>query len=220
MALKREYKFYVKASPDGRGLGDCPFTHRANIGLKAKGVTDVSLVLIDLSNKPEWYKKLNPAGSVPALQYDDEIITDSYKILEYLDETYPEPPLNPPNNKEAEEATGQIFGAFSAWIKNTDDSKDSELKEAFEAELEKINNYMGRHSWSMLCSDSWSFADCVLAPRLYHIQTVAEDFKGYTRLNEYYNLKQYMDTVFLSEEFVSTCYPREYILKGWAKYRK
>ena len=79
---------------------------------------------------------------------------------------------------------------------------------------------MGRHSWSMLCSDSWSFADCVLAPRLYHIQAVAEDFKGYTGLNEYYNLKQYMDAVFSSEEFVSTCYPREYILKGWAKYRK
>ena len=40
------------------------------------------------------------------VRYDDEIIADSYKILEYLDETYPEPPLNPPNNKEAEEVTG------------------------------------------------------------------------------------------------------------------
>ena len=117
-------------------------------------------------------------------------------------------------------STGQIFSVFSAWIKNTDQSKDSELKDAFTAELEKINTYMGRHSWSMLCSDSWSFADCALAPRLYHIQTVAEDFKGYTGLNDYYNLRQYMETVFATEEFVSTSYPREFILKGWAKYRQ
>lgn len=29
-----------------------------------------------------------------------------------------------------------------------------------------------------------------------------------------------METVFATEEFVSTSYPREFILKGWAKYRQ
>lgn len=64
----------------------------------------MTLILIDLDNKPTWYKDINT--SVPTLEYDGKFITDSYQILQYLDETYPDPPLNPPNNKEAEEVTG------------------------------------------------------------------------------------------------------------------
>ena len=64
------------------------------------------MVLIDLTNKPSWYKDINAAGSVPTLEFDGRVITDSYEIVKYLDETYPDPPLEPHNNKEAEEVTG------------------------------------------------------------------------------------------------------------------
>lgn len=62
------------------------------------------MILIDLANKPEWYKKIN--SSVPAVEFGDRVIGDSYEIVKYLDETYPDPPLQPHNNKEAEEVTG------------------------------------------------------------------------------------------------------------------
>lgn len=71
-----------------------------------KGIKNVTLVLVDLQNKPEWFTKLNPSGSTPALEFGERVIGDSYDILKYLDETYSDPPLEPPNNKEAEEATG------------------------------------------------------------------------------------------------------------------
>ena len=85
------------------------------------------MILIDLNNKPEWYKKLNPAGTVPTLEFDDQTINDSYEILEYLDTTYPDPPLNPPSNKEAEEITGMcvtiiypsIWAIFSIQLSTT-----------------------------------------------------------------------------------------------------
>ena len=224
------------------------------------------MILIDLNNKPEWYKKLNPAGTVPTLEFDDQTINDSYEILEYLDTTYPDPPLNPPSNKEAEEITGMcvaiiypsiwaifsiqlstsnstrcpsihpsihlsihssiypsillgtLFSTFSAWIKNKEESNNTELEVAFTAELQKINDYLGRHSWVFLCSDQWSIADCVFVPRLYHIKTVAEHYRGYTKHQEMPNLVRYMETVFSTEEFEATSYPQEYIIQGWAKY--
>jgi glutathione S-transferase len=43
----------------------------------------------------EEYKKLNPNGVVPTLVHDDEVIIDSSVIIEYLDESFPEPPLAP-----------------------------------------------------------------------------------------------------------------------------
>lgn len=95
-----------QASPDGRSLGDCPFTQRANLALKLKKV-NTSLVLINLSDKPEWFKKLTPAGSVPVLEFGNETITDSMEAVRYLDKTHPTPPLDLPGNKEAEEATSE-----------------------------------------------------------------------------------------------------------------
>lgn len=41
------------------------------------------------------YLALNPQGLVPALETDAGVLTQSIAICEYLDETYPEPPLLP-----------------------------------------------------------------------------------------------------------------------------
>lgn len=100
------YLLPLQSSPDGRTLGDCPFTHRTNLALKLKGV-NTTLVLINLSTKPEWFKKLNPAGTVPVLEFGNETICDSYEAVRYLDKTHPNPPLDLPGNKEAEEVTGK-----------------------------------------------------------------------------------------------------------------
>ena len=46
--------------------------------------------------KPE-YLALNPNGVVPTLDHDGNIVTDSSVIIEYLDETHPQPPFLPPD---------------------------------------------------------------------------------------------------------------------------
>lgn len=41
------------------------------------------------------YRALNPASLVPALQDEGRVLTQSLAIIEYLDETHPQPPLLP-----------------------------------------------------------------------------------------------------------------------------
>lgn len=41
------------------------------------------------------YLALNPQGLLPALERDGAVLTQSLAIIEYLDETHPEPPLLP-----------------------------------------------------------------------------------------------------------------------------
>ena len=45
------------------------------------------------------YRKVNPAGLVPYWIDDDLELAQSIAIIEYLDETHPEPPLLPPDPK-------------------------------------------------------------------------------------------------------------------------
>src|SRR5947208_1135147 len=41
------------------------------------------------------YLRVNPQGLVPTLEIDGQVLVQSLAILDYLDETWPEPPLLP-----------------------------------------------------------------------------------------------------------------------------
>lgn len=47
---------------------------------------DVSLPLSE-HNEP-WFMKLNPAGEVPVLVHDDNVISDPTQILDYLEQNF------------------------------------------------------------------------------------------------------------------------------------
>jgi glutathione S-transferase len=56
------------------------------------------LVLRAGEHQQSWYRKLNRRAVVPTLLDGDKVIPESNVILEYLDETYPDPPLAPKNS--------------------------------------------------------------------------------------------------------------------------
>lgn len=209
--------FLLQASPDGKSLGDCPFTQRANLAFKIKNVSAVTYTLINLSAKPKWFLALTEAGSVPVVQYNDKIIADSYDIVQYLDATYPNPSLKPSGYDDAEKVTGDIFKKFSAWAKHFKEPSAQEAKDAFVAELKKIDEFMAKGEGPLLCGKAWSIADCALVPRLYHISTVAKHFMDYD-ISQFTSVQKYMDYSFGTEVFQATSYPSDWILTGWAKY--
>jgi maleylacetoacetate isomerase len=73
--------------------------YRVRIALNLKGVVPDERTFVHLrmgSQRAQDYLALNPQGLVPALALDDgEVLTQSLAIIEYLDETRPEPPLLP-----------------------------------------------------------------------------------------------------------------------------
>lgn len=74
--------------------------HRLRIALNLKGVAGVfrSVHLRRGDQRTEAYRAVNPQGLVPAIELDDgTVLTQSLAIVEWLDETFREPPLLPPD---------------------------------------------------------------------------------------------------------------------------
>lgn len=69
---------------------------RAALNLKGLDYRYVAHHLRKGEQRSPDYLALNPQGLVPALVLEDgEVLTQSLAIIEYLDETYPQPPLLP-----------------------------------------------------------------------------------------------------------------------------
>jgi len=68
----------------------CPYVQRAAIALAEKGI-NFRRVDVDLSNKPEWFRAISPLGKVPLLRVGDDVLFESTPIVEYIEETTPNP---------------------------------------------------------------------------------------------------------------------------------
>ena len=91
----------------------CPFCARVRIVLAEKELS-YETVVIDLDDRPAWLYDKNPLGRVPVLEEDGGLVLpESRVIMEYLDERFPEPALQPAD--PAERALMRL------WIERFDD---------------------------------------------------------------------------------------------------
>jgi maleylacetoacetate isomerase/maleylpyruvate isomerase len=162
---------------------------RVRIALALKGLPydykGVHLVRNEQLDAP--YAALSPQRLVPLLQDGDAVLTQSLAIIEYLDETHPEPPLlpadpvgrarvrslaldvaceiHPLNNLRVLRYLVKELGA-------SEDAKNAWYRHWVESGLEVIERRLnqepgtGRHCHG----DTPTLADCLLVPQIFNAQ--------------------------------------------------
>ncbi|MCE2927665.1 MAG: maleylacetoacetate isomerase [Rickettsiales bacterium] len=72
-------------------------SYRVRIALALKGLAyeTAAINLLKNEQRAQDYMKLNPQGLLPTLEDGGHLLTQSLAIMEYLDETYPNPPILP-----------------------------------------------------------------------------------------------------------------------------
>ncbi len=174
-------------------------SYRTRIALNLKGVAFESRP-VDLragQQASDGYRSLNPQGLVPALQVGGEVLTQSPAILEWIEETFPDPPLLPRDalGRAQVRAMAALVACDIHPLNNLRVLKA--LKGEFEADQATLNSWAGRwihpgfaaletlvarHGAGWAWGATPSLADCGLVPQVYSARRFKIDLAAYPRL--------------------------------------
>lgn len=174
-------------------------SYRVRIALNLKGL-GYDLAAHDLrkgEQKTADYLALNPQGMVPALQDGDLIVTQSPAILEWLEETHPQPALLPraANDRAAVRAMAALIGCDIHPLNNLRVLKA--LRSSFDADQAAVDAWaaqwiapgfdalealIARHGGAWCFGDTPTLADCYLIPQLYSARRFNMDLTPWPRL--------------------------------------
>ncbi|WP_281645347.1 maleylacetoacetate isomerase [Parendozoicomonas sp. Alg238-R29] len=86
------------------------FRTRIALNLKGLDYEQVAINLLNGEQNEQEYKAVNPMGLVPALGTEEGVLGQSLAIIEWLDETYPEPALLPKLGWEKAQTRAMAYG--------------------------------------------------------------------------------------------------------------
>jgi maleylacetoacetate isomerase len=134
------------------------------------------------------YKALNPASLVPALQADDgTVLTQSLAIIEYLEETQPEPPLLPPDAVGRARVRAlalaiaceihplnnlRVLGYLTTTLGVSEEQKNAWYRHWVETGLATVEAMLADdpHTGSFCHGDAPTLADVLLVPQIFNAQ--------------------------------------------------
>ncbi|MDA5194855.1 maleylacetoacetate isomerase [Govanella unica] len=144
------------------------------------------------------YRAVNPQGLIPALKLGDgTVLIQSLAIIEYLDETIPEPRLLPGDAIRRAEIRAlaemvacdihplnnlRVLQYLKRELGQTQDSIDQWYRHWVVTGFAALEAQAARHSQPFLCGDTPTLADICLVPQMYNARRFATDLTPYPRL--------------------------------------
>jgi len=142
---------------------------------------------------------LNRQGLVPALEADGHVLTQSLAILEWLEETHPEPPLLPadPYDRAVVRAMADVVACDIHPLNNLrvlqalaalGHSMGGEEQQTWgrrwiEDGLAALDAMVARHGGGFCVGAGPTMADCVVVPQLWSSSRFGVDVSAYPALN-------------------------------------
>lgn len=144
----------------------CPYVQRTAIALDEKRVP-FRRIDIDLSAKPDWFARLSPLGKTPVLKVGEDAIFESAVILEYLEETQPNPlhptdPLERARHRGWIEVASTILAAIASLYNAPDSDGFARARDRLRTLFERVEDALGDGPW--FAGDRFSLVDAAFAP--------------------------------------------------------
>lgn len=145
--------------------------------------------------KPE-YRALNPDGIVPTLVDGDDVLTQSLAIIEYLEETHPEPPLLPRNPSDRAFVRSvalavaceihpvdnlRVLKYLKHQLKVPDEGKDAWYRHWIETGFASLEKRLAgdRRVGALTFGDTPTIADLCIVPQVFNARRFDIDLSPY-----------------------------------------
>ncbi len=160
-------------------------SYRVRIALALKGL-DYDYKAVHLAKNEQFnesYAAVAASRLVPLLHDGDHMLTQSMAIIEYLDETYPQPPLLPatPVARARVRALAQdiaceihplnnlrVLRYLVRELKVSVDDKNRWYRHWVETGLEVVERQLAAQPSTFCHGDTPTLADCVLVPQIFN----------------------------------------------------
>ncbi len=173
---------------------------RVRIALELKGLAYdyLPVHLVKGEHKQEKYAAVSALGLVPTLETEGgQLLSQSMAIIEYLDETHPQPPLLPADalGRGRVRALAQLIACeihplnnlrvlkyLTRELKLDEQAKNTWYRHWVRDGLEKFEQELARLPASTYCyGETPTLADCCLVPQIFNGKRFDVDFGGLTR---------------------------------------
>jgi len=157
---------------------------RIALNLKGLGYDYLPINLLDREQKSAQYMQDNPQGLVPALATNDgDIIGQSIAIMEWLEDTHPQPALLPTDALQRARVRSLVNNiacdvhpilniAVTNYLKDELAANDKQVFEWYRTWIDRgfhaVEKTLATYSGDFCFGDSPSLADCVLIPQVYN----------------------------------------------------
>lgn len=176
-------------------------SYRARIALNLKGIgyETIAVNLLAGEQCSEAFLKINPQGLVPVLVTPTSVLTQSTAIMEWLEETFPDPPLLPKttNDRAIVRAMSLTVACDIHPLNNVrildylvnELGADRSATSAWAAKwicagLEPIEKLIGRHGGKFAFGDNPTIADCHLIPQIYSAERFGVELAAFPNVME------------------------------------
>jgi len=162
-------------------------SYRVRIALALKGLAYdyMPVHLVKQEHLGESYAAVSASRLVPLLKDGDAVLTQSLAIIEYLDETHPQPPLLPADalgrarvRALAQDIACEIHPLNNLRVlrylvhdlKVSEDDKNRWYRHWVETGLEVVERQLAARPGRYCHGDTPTLADCTLVPQIFNAQ--------------------------------------------------
>lgn len=156
----------------------------------AMNYKDIAYQLVDVSPLSEEYRKINPMKKVPALYIDGRTLSQSVAILEYLEDTRPQPPLLPadPYQKAIVKQLVQMIACDIQPLQNgavllrVDNGREW-ARFWIERGFRGVEVFLSQHAGIYSVGNTLTMADFFLYPQILNARKYGVDLEQYPNIS-------------------------------------
>jgi maleylacetoacetate isomerase len=162
-------------------------SYRVRIALALKGLDYdyLPVHLVRREHLDDSYTALSASRLVPTLQDGDAVLSQSLAIIEYLDETHPQPPLLPADARGRARVRAialdiaceihplnnlRVLRYLTHDLKLSEDDKDRWYRHWVESGLESVERQLAAQPARYCHGDTPTLADLTLVPQIFNAQ--------------------------------------------------